>query len=71
MFDSGCGSQDNLLRAPPELRHEKSVPDLLRRLMQADQDDILIMLLIFLLLRDEEESSLWPIAAAVLYLLLD
>lgn len=43
---------------------------LLGRLSRLDSDDLLILLLVYLLCRDGEEDGIWPLVAALLYLLL-
>lgn len=43
---------------------------LLRRVGQLDSDDLIILLLVFLLARQGDPEGFWPLAAALLYLLL-
>ena len=43
---------------------------LLGRLSRLDTDDLLILLLVYLITKEGEEDSVWPLAAALLYLML-
>lgn len=43
---------------------------LLERLSNLDNDDLLLLLIIFLLMKDGKQGSIWPMAAALIYLML-
>ncbi len=43
---------------------------LLERLKNLDSDDLLLLLIILLLMKDGKQGSVWPMAAALIYLVL-
>lgn len=43
---------------------------LLGRLGSLDSDDLLLLLMIYLLIKDGEQDNIWPLAAALIYLML-
>lgn len=40
------------------------------RLRKLDSDDLILLLIIFLLVKDGDRDNLWPMVAALLYLIL-
>ncbi len=69
MFNLYVEEPHHALQPVPE-RQSGPLDGILGRLGKLDRDDLLILLLIYLISREGEEDSIWPLAAALLYLIL-
>lgn len=56
---------------PAPARHGKDpLRGMMDRLGRMDSDDLLLMLIIYLLVKDGNSDSIWPMIAALIYLML-
>lgn len=69
MFNPYVGDPARCIRP---VRGEKGggLEGILGRLGRMDSDDLLILLLVYLLVKEGEQDGIWPLVAAMLYLML-
>lgn len=70
MFNPYVTGIQAALRPAGQQKQELGLNTLLGRLGQLDNDDLIILLLVFLLARQGDTEGFWPLAAALLYLIL-
>ena len=68
MFNPYVSGRENVLRPAPK---PPGGPErILKKLGKLDREDLLVLALIWLLAGEGEEDRIWPLVAAMLYLLL-
>lgn len=70
MFNPYVTGIQAALRPVHQQKRDMGLETLLSRVGQLDNDDLIILLLVFLLARQGDPDGLWPLAAALLYLIL-
>lgn len=70
MFNPYVMGIQTALRPARQQKRDAGLETLLSRLGQLDNDDLIILLLVFLLARQGDPEGFWPLAAALLYLIL-
>ena len=70
MFNPYVTGIQTALRPARQQKKDGGLETLLSRLGQLDNDDLIILLLVFLLARQGDPEGFWPLAAALLYLIL-
>ena len=69
MFNPYVGSAAQWIRTVTG-KGAGSLGGILSKLKQIDNDDLLILLLIYLLIKEGDQDGIWPLVAAMLYLLM-
>ena len=70
MFNPYVSEVQRALRPARQQKQDLGLGKLMERLGHLDNDDLIILLLVFLLARQGDRDSFWPLAAALLYLIL-
>lgn len=70
MFNPYVSEVQGALRPARQPKSDPGLGKLMDRLSHLDNDDLIILLLVFLLARQGDKDSFWPLAAALLYLIL-
>ena len=70
MFNPYVSEIQGALRPVRRKKTDLGLGNLMERLSHLDNDDLIILLLVFLLARQGDQDSFWPLAAALLYLIL-
>ena len=69
MFNPYVGEPAQCIH-PVKWEKRSGLDGILERLGRLDSDDLLILLLVYLLAKEGDQDGIWPLVAAMLYLML-
>lgn len=69
MFNPYVGEPAQCIH-PVKGEKSNALNGILERLGRLDSDDLLILLLVYLLAKEGDQDGIWPLVAALLYLML-
>lgn len=69
MFNPYVGAAAQFIR-PVKGAESHGLGSILSKLGNLDSDDLLILLLVYLLAKEGDQDGIWPLVAAMLYLIL-